>query len=134
MKPKYMLDTQMCVYLMKEQPIAVVERLAPCYVGDVVISALTLAELEVGVASSGRESAQNRTALDGFLEDVWVAPFGGEAAKTYGEVKHQANDSKLDPVDQRVAAHALSLDVTLVTNHDADFAMYPGLRVENWVK
>ena len=134
MKPKYMLDTHMCVYLMKEQPIAVVERLAPCYVGDVVISALTLAELELGVASSGRECAQNRLALDGFLEDVWVAPFGGEAARAYGELKCLAADSKLDPVDERVAAHALSLDVTLVTNHDADFAMYPGLRVENWVK
>ena len=134
MKPKYMLDTHMCVYLMKEQPISVVERLAPCYVGDVVISALTLAELELGVASSGHESAQNRNALDGFLEDVWVAPFGGEAAKTYGEIKCQAKDSNLDPVDQRVAAHALSLGVTLVTNHEADFAMYPGLRVENWVK
>ena len=82
MKPKYMLDTNICIYLMRHQPREVRARFEECFVGDVVISAVTLAELEFGIACSS-EAAQvaNRSALDGLLEDIMVAPFEAQAAR-----------------------------------------------------
>lgn len=133
MNPKYMLDTNICIYLMKHQPPEVAERFAQCFVGDVVISAITLAELEYGVACSGMAETQNRRALDSFLEDVVAAPFESQAAKAYGPVRQATRERKRDALDKLIAAHAIALDATLVTNNEADFAGYPGLRVENWV-
>ena len=131
--PKYLLDTNICIYLMKHQPPEVAERFAQCFVGDVVISAITLAELEYGVACSGTAEAHNRQALDSFLEDVVAAPFEGQAAKAYGPVRQATRERKRDALDKLIAAHAIALDATLVTINEADFAGYPGLRVENWV-
>ena len=133
MKPKFMLDTNICIYLMKNHPPEVAERFAGCFVGDVVISAITLAELEHGVTSSNAAAEQNRQALDGFLEDILVAEFDRSAARAYGPVRHASRERKRDALDKLIAAHALALDATLVTNNEADFAGYPGLRVENWV-
>lgn len=134
MKPKYMLDTNICIYLMKHQPPEVAERFAQCFVGDVVISAITLAELEYGVSCSGAAQAQNRLALDSLLQDIVAAPFEGKAASAYGPVRQATRERKRDALDKLIAAHAIALDATLVTNNEADFAGYPGLRVENWVK
>ena len=131
--PKYLLDTNICIYLMKHQPPEVAARFAQCFVGDVVISAITLAELEYGVTCSGVAETQNRQALDSFLEDVVAAPFEAHAAKAYGPVRHATRERKRDALDKLIAAHAIALDATLVTNNEADFAGYPGLRVENWV-
>jgi tRNA(fMet)-specific endonuclease VapC len=61
--PRFMLDTNICIYLMKNQPPEVAQRFAECFVGDVVISAITLAELEYGVACSGKQKAVNQSAL-----------------------------------------------------------------------
>jgi len=88
MKPKYMLDTNICIYLMKHQPAQVRARFAECFVGDVVISAITLAELEFGVVCSGEAQAQNQVLLDSLLEDILVAPFDDRAARAYGPLRH----------------------------------------------
>ena len=133
MRPMYMLDTNMCIYLMKHHPPEVAARFAQCYVGDVVISAITLAELEYGVACSGEREAQNREALDLLLEDIVPAPFDAVAAGAYGPIRLATRSSKGDALDKLIAAHAVALDVVLVTNNQADFTGYPGLSVENWV-
>ena len=133
MKPKFMLDTNICIYLMKHHPPEVAERFAVCYVGEVVISAITLAELEHGVACSGPALKQNRKALDGFLEEITVADFDRLAATAYGPARHATRERKRDALDKLIAAHALALELTLVTNNEADFAAFPGLKVENWV-
>jgi tRNA(fMet)-specific endonuclease VapC len=72
--PKYMLDTNICIYLMKHQPLEVRHRFNECLVGDVVISSITLAELEFGISCCSNPSS-NRLALDILLEDIKVAPF-----------------------------------------------------------
>lgn len=131
MKPRYMLDTNICVYLMKHRPRKVAERFAQCFVGDVVISAITLAELEHGAICSGPAAAQNRAALEAFVEDIPVAPFDAAAAQAYGPARYATRERRRDALDKLIAAHALALNVALVTN--TDFAAYPGLRVENWV-
>ena len=131
MKPKYMLDTNICIYLMKHQPPEVRKRFAACFVGDVVISAVPLAELEFGIAcSSPASQAANRTALDGLLEDIPVAPFEAKAARAYGPIGAAYKDRNRDAMDELIASHAIALEVPLVTNNEADFVNYPGLRVD----
>ncbi|MEY3200662.1 MAG: hypothetical protein RIR70_212 [Pseudomonadota bacterium] len=133
MKPKYMLDTNICIYLMKHQPPQVRARFADCFVGDVVISAITLAELEFGVACSGESQARNQAALDSLLEDILVAPFEERAARAYGPLRAANRERNKDALDKLIASHAMALGVTLVTNNEADFVAFSGLVVENWV-
>ncbi|MDD5478653.1 type II toxin-antitoxin system VapC family toxin [Rhodoferax sp.] len=128
-----MLDTNICIYLMKHQPVEVKERFDQCFVGEVVISAITLAELEYAVTCSGDRAVSNRAQLISFLEDVPVVAFEAAAAKAYGSARYANQARSRDALDKLIAAHALSLGVTLVTNNEADFAAYPGLAVENWV-
>jgi tRNA(fMet)-specific endonuclease VapC len=134
MTPRYMLDTNICIYLMKQQPEQVQARFEACYIGEVVMSAITLAELEYGVAMSGDHRSRNEAALVALLEDVKVAPFEAGAAKAYGPVRAAHRDRQRHALDKLIAAHALALDVTLVTNNEADFKPYAGLRIENWTR
>ena len=126
MKPKYMLDTNICIYLMKHQPVAVKERFEQCFVGEVVISAITLAELEYGVTCSG-DAPSNRAQLDSFIEDVPVAAFEATAARAYGPARFANRERSRDALDKLIAAHAMALGITLVTNNEADFVAYPSL-------
>ena len=128
-----MLDTNMCIYLMKHHLPQVAARFARCYVGEVVMSAVTLAELEYGVACSGTRRDQNRAALDLLLEDIVPAAFDARAAEAYGPVRLATRERKRDALDKLIAAHAIALEVALITHNEADFADYPGLTVENWV-
>ena len=130
--PRYMLDTNMCVYLMKNQAEAVARRFAQCYVGDVVMSSITYAELEYGVAiSTGQE--QERINLASLVEDIQVIPFDAAAGIAYGRIRLATRDIKKDALDKLIAAHSVSLKVTVVTNNERDFAKYPGVVMENWL-
>lgn len=130
--PRYMLDTNMCIYLMKNQPEAVAQRFARCYVGDVVMSSITYAELEYGVAVSANPE-QERINLAGLVEDIQVVSFDAAAGVAYGPIRQATRDIKTDALDKLIAAHAVALKVTLVTNNMKDFARYPGLLSENWL-
>jgi tRNA(fMet)-specific endonuclease VapC len=131
--PRFMLDTNMCIYLMKNQPEQVARRFAECYVGDVVMSAVTYAELEYGV-SVCENKARERRNLAALIDDIPVAPFDVAAAQAYGPVREATRERKKDALDKLIAAHAISLDVVLVTNNERDFAAYPGIKLENWLK
>jgi tRNA(fMet)-specific endonuclease VapC len=134
MSPKFMLDTNICIYLIKHQPPEVRQRFEVCYVGDIVISAITLAELEYGIACSPPETqAINQLALEGLLEDLVVAPFDKLAARAYGPVRLANKVHQRDALDKLIASHAIAMNVTLVTNNEADFAHYQNLKIENWV-
>ncbi|HDR8927905.1 TPA: type II toxin-antitoxin system VapC family toxin [Burkholderia vietnamiensis] len=130
--PRYMLDTNMCIYLMKSQPEQVAKRFAQCYTGDVVMSAITYAELEYGVTACAAP-ARERRHLAALIEDIPVAPFDAAAAQAYGPVRDATRAWKKDHLDKLIAAHAVSLDVVPVTNDERDFTSYPGLRLENWL-
>lgn len=133
MKPKYMLDTNICIYLMKHQPAEVKARFDQCFVGEVVISAITLAELEYGVTCSGTAEPINRAQLASFIEDVPVVPFEAMAARAYGPARFANRERSRDALDKLIAAHAIALGTALVTNNVSDFTAYPELAVENWV-
>ncbi|MDG0024947.1 MULTISPECIES: type II toxin-antitoxin system VapC family toxin [Burkholderiaceae] len=130
--PRFMLDTNMCIYLMKNQPEEVAKRFAQCYVGDVVMSAVTYAELEYGVVVSANRTRERRN-LAALIEDIPVAAFDAAAATAYGPVREATRERKKDALDKLIAAHAIALDVILVTNNERDFASYPGIRLENWL-
>ncbi|HEV3425552.1 MAG TPA: type II toxin-antitoxin system VapC family toxin [Paraburkholderia sp.] len=130
--PRYMLDTNMCIYLMKNQPDQVARRFAECFVGDVVMSAITFAELEYGVTVSASRARERRN-LAALIEDIPVQPFDSAAASAYGPIREATRERKKDQFDTLIAAHAVSLDVVLVTNNERDFAAYPGVKIENWL-
>ena len=130
--PLYMLDTNMCIYLMKHQPEQVAKRFAQCYVGDVVMSAITFAELEYGVTVS-QNSERERKNLVALVQDIEVAPFDARAASAYGPIRAATRDRKKDQLDKLIAAHAVALGVVLVTNNERDFVAYPRLEIENWI-
>ena len=118
---------------MKDQPPQVADRLAACRVGDVVISAITAAELEFGVEACGEEADRNRGALEQFLVEVPVVPFDRSAARADGPVRWAMRQRRRAALDKLIAAHALALGVTLVTNNPADIQPYADLRIENWL-
>jgi tRNA(fMet)-specific endonuclease VapC len=128
-----MLDTHMCIYLMKNQPEAVSQRFAQCYVGDVLMSTITLAELEFGVSVCANP-ARERKHLDALIELIEVKSFDPSAARSYGPVRQATRERKSDHLDKLIAAHAIALGATLVTNNERDFAAYPSLAVENWIR
>ena len=129
---RFMLDTNMCIYLIKNQPAEVGRRFAKCVVGDVVMSAITFAELEFGVTVSANP-AQERRNLDSLVEDIPVIAFDAAAASAYGPIRKATRERRKDQMDKMIAAHAVALDVVLITNNEKDFASYPGVRVENWL-
>jgi tRNA(fMet)-specific endonuclease VapC len=129
---QYLLDTNMCIYLMKNQPPEVADRFAQCSVGDVVMSAITYAELEYGVATS-TDPQQEGANLAGLVEDIPVIAFDAAAAIAYGPIRLATRDSKKDHLDKLIASHAVSLGAIVVTNNIKDFAKYPGVQLENWL-
>ena len=131
--PRYMLDTNMCIYLMKNQPEEVAQRFARCYVGDVVMSAITYAELQYGVAACANPDRE-RANLQALTEDIPVVAFDAPAAVAYGPIRIATRESKKDHLDKLIAAHARALGVTVVTNNERDFAKYPGVVTDNWLK
>jgi tRNA(fMet)-specific endonuclease VapC len=128
-----MLDTNICIYLIKKQPAILLERFASYPVGDIGISVITLAELEYG-ASKSSNPHRNREALEQFVLPLEVAVFDRPATLTYGKIRAllEKTGRPIGSMDMLIAAHALSLGVHLVTNNVKEFKRVPGLRIENW--
>ena len=131
---KVMLDTNICIYLIKQQPPTVLDRFLSHPVGDIGISSITAAELAYGVSKS-RHVTKNRLALEQFLAPLQVAAFDRAAAWSYGRLREQleAKGTLIGSMDMLIAAHALSLEVRLVSNNLREFRRVPDLRLENWV-
>jgi tRNA(fMet)-specific endonuclease VapC len=129
-----MLDTNICIYLIKKKPQGVLNKLAEHKISEVGISAITVAELEYGVAKSALPD-KNRDALDGFLAPFEIAPFDDRAAQEYGRMRAhlERKGTLIGAMDMLIAAHAQSLGVMLVTNNAKEFKRVPHLQVENWV-
>ena len=131
---RFMLDTNICIYIIKKKPLKVLERLRTLNVTDVAISSITLSELEYGVAKSSQPE-QNRDALSAFLVPLEIIPFDQRAAYHYGEIRTflEKKGIVIGAMDMLIASHAVSLSVTLVTNNMREFKRIPELRLENWV-
>jgi tRNA(fMet)-specific endonuclease VapC len=132
---KFMLDTDICICMIRQAPRPVLDQLNRTSPGDVCISAITLSELEYGAFKSSR-AEQNRMRLAEFIAPLQVAPFESAAAAEYGSLRAglEKLGNLIGPLDLLIAAHALALDCALVTNNESEFSRVPGLRVLNWAK
>lgn len=132
----YLLDTNICIYLIKGQKREpILRHLEAMKPGEVGVSAVTLGELEYGVEKSARPE-QNARALLAFLAPLAVLPFDTTAAKWYGVVRAalEKRGRPIGALDTMIAGHALALGATLVTNDTREFARVAQLSVENWTK
>ncbi len=129
----YLLDTDICIYIINRRPETVWRRLEQFTVGQVGISSITGAELWFGVSKSG--SRRNVDALQKFLAPLDVMPFDADAMRVYGELRAdlETRGQPIGALDQLISAHAKALGATLVTNNTREFARVRGLQVENWV-
>lgn len=128
-----LLDTNICIYLINQNPRHVIDRFKQHAIGDIVISSVTAAELAFGVEKSG--SARNRQALEKFLAPLEILPFDEACIWHYARLRTvlQQRGQPIGALDMMIAAHALALDAVLVTNNIGEFSRVQGLRLENWV-
>lgn len=132
---KYMLDTNICIHIIREKPLKAIEALKRPELGEVCISAITVAELEYGVEKSLHRE-RNKLALAGFLAPFEILPFTDKSAVTYGQIRAELENKGqiIGPYDLLIGAHALSENLTIVTNNTKEFARVPQLSIENWVE
>ena len=132
---RYLLDTNICIQIIRRKPSELLARLTALPMGDVGLSTITAAELHVGVQKS-RDPARNAEALTLFLLPLEIASFDYAAAEAYGRIRAalESAGTPIGPLDTLIAGHAASLDVILVTDNVAEFSRVPGLRIENWLR
>jgi len=130
---KYLLDTNIVIYVIKRRPIEVLG-LFNEHAGRMAMSAITLSELYHGAEKSAKVS-QNLEVIDEFSSLIEVLPYTGKASAHYGSIR-SALEKAGQPIgvnDLHIAAHARSEGLVVVTNNVSEFARVPGLMVENWV-
>jgi len=130
----YMLDTDICIYIIKRKPRSVLKRLESLQPGQLSMSAITFAELMNGAKKSQRVEA-NVAKLNELAELIEICPFDQKAATSYGDVRStlEKKGNIIGSNDLLIAAHALSLDWILVSNNEKEFGRVDGLRIENWI-
>ncbi|WP_016952788.1 type II toxin-antitoxin system VapC family toxin [Anabaena sp. PCC 7108] len=132
---RYLLDTNICIYIIKQKPQKVLDKFQSLQISDIGISSITVAELEYGVAKS-QQQEKNRNALLQFLLPLQIVEFNQASATIYGEIRSnlESQGIVIGAMDMLIAAHALSLGVTLVTNNVREFSRISTLSLENWVE
>lgn len=130
---RYMLDTNICIYLIKKQPPQVLEHLQHLTKGSVVMSVITYAELRAGLEMQSTNRAHDEHILSLLITRIPVLPLMPSDAERFGVLRAVVRDRSRNAMDRLIAAHAVNSNLILVTNNEADFKDYPGLVVENWV-
>lgn len=132
---QYLLDTNIFIYLCKGTYPSIADHIRSFGPGDIVISSITLAELEFGIAKSAKPE-KNRKHFQELLLPFEILPFDSQAAVEYGVIRHclEKAGSPIGPLDTLIAAHALAIGACLITNNEREFGRVPGLRVENWCR
>ncbi len=130
---KYLLDTNIVSYIIRERPIEVLEKFHSVTLNEVSVSSIVAAELWFGVAKS-QFMSRNKAALEDFLFPITVIDFDSKAAKFCAVIRADLENKGtiIGANDLLIAAHALSLDLTLVTNNAREFERVNGLKIENW--
>ena len=129
-----LLDTNVCIYFMKNSYFRLTEKLLSCDPADLAISAITVFELEYGAAKSrwGEKTRQN---LAMFLAPFNILPFSAEDAVTAGRIRGylERQGIPIGPYDLQIAAQGLSRGITVITHNTGEFSRVPNLKVEDWV-
>ena len=129
----YLLDTNICIYVINHKPQQVFERFRQYQLGELAVSSITASELAFGVEKSGSE--RNKQALKKFLSPLEILPYDEQAVWHYAQLRHdlQSKGQTIGSLDMLIAAHALALDVVLVTNNTKEFERIEKLKLESWV-
>ena len=135
MKTRYLLDTDICIYISKRRPPEVKARFERLKPGQMVMSVITYGELYYG-ASKSSQKAKALAHLAGMVQDIPVEYLDSKASEAYGKIRTEleAQGRMIGSNDLWIAAHAMALDVTLATNNEWEFLRVTGLAVENWTK
>jgi len=130
----YLIDTNICIYIMNEYPPEVIQKFREIGVGNICISSITVSELQYGVHKS-KQIKKNRKRLDEFLSPFEIISYDESASKHYGQIRSylEKQGNLIGPLDMLIAAHALSENLTLITNNEKEFKRVKSLKVENWV-
>lgn len=131
----FMLDTDICSYIIRERPLKVLERFSAVEMNQLCISVVTYAELIYGVEHSSSKKT-NRSIVDDFVRHLDIIPWDKDAAEHYGNIRAslQTKGNVIGAMDMMIAAHARSKKFTLVTNNEKHFSRVSSLKVENWTK
>jgi len=135
MTAMYLLDTDICSYIMKRTHANLLDKLLTVELEQIAISVVSEAELLYGVKLSTKPAAA-QTSVDEFIKHVRVVNWTRAAARHYAEIRANLHKrgKMIGSNDLMIAAHALSLDATLITNNEREFRRVPGLSIENWSK
>ncbi len=129
----YMLDTNICIYIIKQKPLDVINKFTKLKPEQVSVSSITVSELQYGVVKS-QHKTKNNYALQEFLSPLNIEPFDFNSALIYGELRLRMEKSgkQIGSFNTLIAAHAISIGATLVTNNLKEFQRIKGLKLENW--
>ena len=132
---KYLLDTNICIYIMNRRPIEIIHKFKQFNVGEIGISTITVSELQYGAVKSDNPKL-NVQRVEEFLVPLELIPYDLNAANFYGEIRYnlEKRGQVIGPLDMLIAAHALSNHIILVTNNEKEFQRVNNLRIENWIK
>lgn len=130
---RYLLDTNICIYLRRRRPVSVVARIAKLASGEAAISVVTYGELRLWLEKH-ESRAKAEVILDALTQILEVLPMTANAAEHYGVIRRhlEAKGEIIGSNDLWIAAHARSLKLALVTNNEREFKRVPGLKVQNW--
>jgi len=131
---RIILDTDICIYIIKKKPPQVFEKFRSFDLGDIAISSITYAELQFGVQNSSDPDGNAKT-LNKFVSPLNVLDYSAEAGVEYGKLRSylKKKGKAIGSNDMFIASHALALQATLVSNNTREYYRVPGLTVENWV-
>ena len=132
---KYLIDTNICIYIINKRPTAVIKKFKQFELGEIGISTITVSELQDGVAKSTYRK-KNEVRLEEFLAPLEILTYDQTAARVYGDIRFQLEKRgrPIGPLDLLIAAHAISQNLVLITNNDKDFKRIEKLKIENWTK
>ncbi|OGT26612.1 MAG: plasmid maintenance protein [Gammaproteobacteria bacterium RIFCSPLOWO2_02_FULL_42_14] len=134
MLPEYLIDTNICIYITKQKPPEVIRKFKKLQVGAVAMSVVNYGELYYGSQKSAH-AKKAHAALESLIGVIPVLPLPQDAAKQYGRIRSylESKGKIIGNNDLWIAAHCLTLNITLVTNNVKEFKRVPKLRIENWV-
>ena len=132
---KYLIDTNICIYVMNKRPKKIIQKFKQFEPGEIGISTITVSELQYGIAKS-KHQEKNQLRLREFLVPLEILDYDEEAAEAYGDIRFQLEKRgrPIGPLDLLIAAQAASRGLILVTNNDKEFNRIKKVKVENWTK
>ncbi|QTA86386.1 type II toxin-antitoxin system tRNA(fMet)-specific endonuclease VapC [Desulfonema magnum] len=130
----YLLDTNICIYIINKKPASVVEKIKTLNPNDIKLSSISVGELEYGVSKSTNRE-KNRNALVEFVSCFDILSFNDSDAEVFGMIRAylEKKGTVIGPYDMQIAAQAISCKLTLITNNTKEFIRIPELMLDNWI-